>query len=146
MEIKGIPVKSLEITLSEKRDSSKKEISSYSLLNHKEGEALKTFQKSISKEIREGTKPSPQEETPLEDPFLKKINQVLLAYNKVLKIEIDDELKIPVYKIIDLETKEVLKQIPLEDLLKLKKALYEFLNKRVKIPQELKGILFEKEA
>jgi len=146
MEIKGVPVKNLEITLSEKRASSKKEIPSNALSNPIEGEALKAFQKSISEEIREDTKPSLQEETPLKDPFLKKINQVLLSYNKVLKIEIDDELKIPVYKIIDLETKEVLRQIPLEDLLKLKKALYEFLNKMVKSPKELKGILFEKEA
>lgn len=146
MEIKGPFVKDLEITLLEKWDTFKKEILSNSLSNLKENRDLKNLQKSISVENREGIKTSLQEETPLKDPFLKKINQILLSYNKALKIEIDDELKIPVYKIIDLETKEVLRQIPLEELLKLKKALYEFLNKMVKDPEKLKGIFFEKEA
>jgi hypothetical protein len=35
----------------------------------------------------------------------------------------------PVFKIIDLETKEVVRQIPLEEILKFKKALTAFLEK-----------------
>jgi len=78
--------------------------------------------------------------------LLERLNRVLFSFNKALKIEIDEDLKIPVYKIIDLQTKEVLKQIPLEDILKLKKALTEILKKEGISPEALKGLLLEKEA
>jgi flagellar protein FlaG len=75
----------------------------------------------------------------------ERLNKILSSYKKALKIEIDKDLKIPVYKIIDLETQEVIKQIPLEDILKLKKAIFEVLNKEIK-NSKLKGIFLEKEA
>ncbi|MEZ0343462.1 MAG: flagellar protein FlaG, partial [Caldimicrobium sp.] len=78
--------------------------------------------------------------------FFERLNKVLYSYNKALKIEIDKDLKIPVYKIIDLETKEVIKQIPLEDILKLKKAILEIIKREIKNPNDLKGIFFEGEA
>ncbi len=78
--------------------------------------------------------------------FLEKINQVLLSLNKALKIEIDKDLNIPIYKIIDLQTQEVLKQIPIEELLKLKKAIAEILAKENKSSQELKGLFIKLEV
>ncbi|MFN3567640.1 MAG: flagellar protein FlaG [Caldimicrobium sp.] len=78
--------------------------------------------------------------------FLERINETLLSINKALKIEIDEELKIPIYKIIDLRTKEVLKQIPLEDILKFKKALAQFLEKELGGKEKVIGLLLKKEA
>ncbi len=56
-------------------------------------------------------------------------------FNKYLKIEIDEELDIPVIKIVDRETNEVVRQIPPEYLLKIMKNIDQVLgllvNKRV---------------
>ncbi|WP_068516486.1 flagellar protein FlaG [Caldimicrobium thiodismutans] len=78
--------------------------------------------------------------------FIEKINKILTSINKALKIEIDKDLNIPVYKIIDLQTQEVLKQIPLEDILKLKKAITEILSKERQNQEALKGLFLEKEV
>lgn len=71
---------------------------------------------------------------------------MLLSIDKGLEIEIDKELKIPIYKIIDLTTKEVIKQIPLEDLLKFKKALAKFLQEALKEKGEILGLILSKEV
>ncbi len=55
--------------------------------------------------------------------LVEEINRRLNPLNKVLKVEIDRDLKIPVFKIIDKETKQVIRQIPLEEILKLWKSL-----------------------
>jgi flagellar protein FlaG len=60
---------------------------------------------------------------------VKELNKLLSGLNRVLKVEIDKDLKMPVFKLIDLETKEVVRQIPLEEILKFKKALTAFLEK-----------------
>ena len=60
---------------------------------------------------------------------VKELNKLLSSLNRALKVEIDRDLEIPVFKIIDLETKEVVRQIPLEEILKFKKALTAFLEK-----------------
>lgn len=60
---------------------------------------------------------------------VKELNKLLSSLNRALKVEIDRDLKIPVFKIIDLETKEIVRQIPLEEILKFKKALTAFLEK-----------------
>ncbi len=95
----------------------------------------------------------PQKEVPpshspeiLKKDFLEKLNKILFSYQRALKIEIDKDLNLPVYKIIDLETNEIIKQIPLEEILKLKKAILEFLNNEFKNPEILKGVFLEKEA
>ncbi|MCX8041532.1 MAG: flagellar protein FlaG [Thermodesulfobacteriaceae bacterium] len=78
--------------------------------------------------------------------IIKEIDRKLSLLNKGLKIEIDEELKIPVFKIIDLETKEVLRQIPWEELLKLRKILKNLSEKELKNKEFLKGLLLEKEV
>ncbi len=84
--------------------------------------------------------------SPLEQKLIEKINHVLYSFNKALRIEIDKDLNIPVYKIIDLKTQEVLKQIPFEEILKLKKAIAEILAKEGYSEEALKGLLLEKEV
>ncbi len=80
------------------------------------------------------------------DSILKKIKERLNPLNKVLKVEIDKDLKVPVFKIIDKDTKEVIRQIPWEETLKLWKALEELLKKEGLEKTELKGIFLEKEV
>jgi flagellar protein FlaG len=60
---------------------------------------------------------------------IKELNKLLSGLNRALKVEIDKDLKMPVFKLIDLETKEVVRQIPFEEILKFKKALTAFLEK-----------------
>jgi flagellar protein FlaG len=90
---------------------------------------------------------------------VKELNTLLSSLNRALKVEIDRDLEIPVFKIIDLETKEVVRQIPLEEILKFKKALTAFLEKYGalshkeaihKVNQggifDIKGLFFKKEV
>ncbi|MFN4131941.1 MAG: flagellar protein FlaG [Caldimicrobium sp.] len=78
--------------------------------------------------------------------LLEKIKETLFSLNKALEIEIDEELKIPIYKIIDLKTKEVLKQIPLEDILKFKRALAKYLQEELEGKREISGLILNKEV
>lgn len=73
--------------------------------------------------------------------FLDKINEILDPLRKELRIEIDPELNIPVFKIIDKETNEVIRQIPWEEILELIKSIEQFLNS-----QKIKGLLLKLEV
>lgn len=77
---------------------------------------------------------------------LERLNKILLSIDKNLKIELDDKLKIPIYKIIDVTTNEVLKQIPLEEILQFKRAFFEFLTNYLKKQSGLSGVLLNKEV
>lgn len=77
---------------------------------------------------------------------LEKLQRILLSINKDLKIELDDTLKIPIYKIIDIISREVLKQIPLEDIVDFKRALYEYLKRFLEERAQVKGLFLEKEV
>lgn len=55
--------------------------------------------------------------------ILEEIRRKLDYLNKYLKIEIDDQLEIPVVKIIEKETNKVIRQIPPEYLLELMKRI-----------------------
>jgi len=59
--------------------------------------------------------------------ILEELQRRLDLFNKQLKIEIDRELDIPVVKIVDKETNEVIRQIPPEYLLKLMKNIDQML-------------------
>lgn len=77
---------------------------------------------------------------------LERLNRILLSINKNLKIELDDKLNIPIYKIIDVTTNEVLKQIPLEEILQFKRAFFEFLTNYLKKQSGIKGVLLNREV
>ncbi|MCS7278945.1 MAG: flagellar protein FlaG [Thermodesulfobacteriaceae bacterium] len=109
---------------------------------------LKSFTKTQAK-ISNLSKRNPLEKDLFQGEILdiiKEIDRKLSLLNKGLKIEIDEELKIPVFKIIDLETKEVLRQIPWEELLKLRKILKNLSEKELKNREFLKGLFLEKEV
>ena len=64
-----------------------------------------------------------------------KLNQKLQLFDSSLQIEIDKDTGIQVVKIIDNETKEVIRQLPPETMLKIAKYI-----------DEITGLLFEKRA
>ncbi len=77
-----------------------------------------------SKEIAEsGTSLSRDEVQEL----VEQINKKLDYLNKYLKITLDDELEIPVVKILERETDRVIRQIPPEHILSLMKKIDEML-------------------
>lgn len=80
------------------------------------------------------------------DKYLERINRVLNPFRKELKVEIDQDLNIPIFKIIDKETNEVIRQIPLEEILKFIKNIEKFLNSENVNVKYLKGILLKAEV
>ncbi len=80
------------------------------------------------------------------DKFMERINEVLNPLNKELRVEIDRDLKIPVFKIIDKTTNEVIRQVPLEEILKLMKSIEKLLEKQKIDKSHLKGLLLKKEV
>jgi flagellar protein FlaG len=60
------------------------------------------------------------------------INKKLKLFNSHLKIEIDNETNIQVVKVVDNDTKEVIRQIPSEEMLKIAKYI-----------DEITGLLFK---
>lgn len=80
------------------------------------------------------------------DKFSEKLNKILDPLRRELRIEIDPELNIPVFKIIDKETNEVIRQIPWEEILKLIKSIEQFLNSQNTNKEHLKGLLLKVEV
>ncbi|MCD6548726.1 MAG: flagellar protein FlaG [Thermodesulfobacterium sp.] len=80
------------------------------------------------------------------DRYLERINQVLNPLNKELRVEIDQELNIPIFKIINKETNEIIRQIPLEEILKLIKSIEKFLESQRVDEEYLKGLLLKAEV
>lgn len=78
------------------------------------------------------------------------LNKKLNLLGKELKVEIDQELKLPIFKIIDVETREVIRQIPLEEILKLIKYFKKILSSDKflleSLAENLKGMLLDKEV
>lgn len=66
---------------------------------------------------------------------VKQTNDFIRPLNGSLQFAIDRETGTTVVKVLDLETKEVIKQIPSEDMLNLAKAL-----------DQLKGLLVKQQA
>jgi len=66
---------------------------------------------------------------------VEQLNEKLKLFNNSLHIEIDKETGIQVVKIIDNDTKEVIRQLPPETTLKIAKYI-----------DEITGLLFEKKA
>ena len=80
------------------------------------------------------------------DKYLERINRILDPLRKELRVEIDQDLNIPIFKIIDKETNEVIRQIPLEEILKLIKNIEKFLNFENVNVKYLKGFLLKTEV
>jgi len=80
------------------------------------------------------------------DKYLEKINEVLNPLNKELRVEIDQELNIPIFKIINKETNEVIRQIPLEEILRIAKNIEKFLESQKIDKKYLRGLLLKAEV
>ncbi len=80
------------------------------------------------------------------DKYLEKINEVLNPLNKELRVEIDQELKIPIFKIVNKETNEVIRQIPLEEILRIAKNIEKFLESQKIDKNYLTGLLLKAEV
>jgi len=103
------------------------------LLSNVEG-TLKKIQKEMEQQIKEAQaerKVSSEELQRLFEEIKKKFDML----SKYLKIDIDQELEIPVVKIIERETNKVIRQIPPDYLLELMKRI-----------DQLLGLLIEKEV
>ncbi len=66
---------------------------------------------------------------------MEKIAQTARLFNRNIRLEVDDDLKIMVVKVIDSETEEVIRQIPPEEIIRLSKNA-----------RDLKGLLINKEG
>ena len=71
----------------------------------------------------------------VKDILQKKMENVKLLFNGEAKFEIDREADLIVVKIIDKESKELIRQIPPEEAVKLAKAM-----------NEMEGIIFDQKA
>ena len=78
---------------------------------------------NVKKEIEKKTEELQKVDNEIIQKTLEEIRKKLDYLNKYLKIEIDDQLEIPVVKIIEKETNRVIRQIPPEYLLELMKRI-----------------------
>lgn len=69
-------------------------------------------------------KPTLQEEKAIEN--IKKINEELVGANRELQISIHDDTKRIIAKVVDTDTKEVIKEIPSEKLLDMFYCMMEY--------------------
>lgn len=143
---KGLPdlsIKTSRISL-EKSAQNLKEISQDSLYEKSGTSELVKGLTELENFFNEALKKGDELREPVID--LERLNRILLSINKSLKIELDDKLNIPIYKIIDITTNEVLKQIPLEEILQFKRAFFEFLINYLKKKLGLSGVVISREV
>lgn len=69
------------------------------------------------------------------DEAVKAVNDFVNAINNSLEFSIDDDTGITVVKVVDVETKEIIKQFPSEEVLSIAKAL-----------DGIKGLLVQQKA
>ena len=77
----------------------------------------------------------PQTQRSLLQQSIEQLNEKMKMFDNTLKIEFDEETGIQVVKIIDDESKEVIRQLPPEAVLKIARYI-----------DEITGLLFEKRA
>ncbi|BCD68366.1 flagellar protein FlaG [Nitratiruptor sp. YY09-18] len=78
---------------------------------------------------------NPQTQNDIIKKTIEKFNQKMQLFNSSLRVEIDKDTGIQVVKIVDNESKEVIRQLPPESVLKIAKYI-----------DEITGLLFEKKA
>lgn len=67
----------------------------------------------------------PPSESELHDS-VKKLNEALKHYNNNLEFTVDEDTRDTVVKVVDSETKKVVRQIPSEEALRIAKAIEDF--------------------
>ena len=84
---------------------------------------LENFRKEIKQRLERNQRVSNEEIQKIIEEIKRKLDYL----NKYLKIEIDQDLEIPVVKIIERDTNRIIRQIPPEYLLELMKRIDEML-------------------
>ncbi len=95
----------------------------------------KTIQAPVEKKNEKNTLGEQLSLDNVKDILQKKMENVKLLFNGEAKFEIDREADLIVVKIIDKESKELIRQIPPEEAVKLAKAM-----------NEIEGIIFDQKA
>ena len=95
----------------------------------------KTIQAPVEKKNEKNTLGEQLSLDNVKDILQKKMENVKLLFNREAKFEIDREADLIVVKIIDKESKELIRQIPPEEAVKLAKAM-----------NEIEGIIFDQKA
>lgn len=67
---------------------------------------------------------------------VRQLNDMMRALNRSVQFAVDDETRINLVKIIDVGSKEVIRQIPSEEVVKIARA----------IDEQLKGLLLKEKA
>ncbi len=96
--------------------------------------ALRKLQRGVDQQVQDAQEKrdvKPEELQKLIEEVKKKFDML----SKYLKIDIDQELEIPVVKIMERDTNRVIRQIPPDDLLELMKRI-----------DQLLGLLMEREV
>ncbi len=146
----------MKVTSSISKIDAGKQINNFSKTDSKlQGDTVKSFSENQSKtpsvevkfegDVYEKDKQKIKKQGNV-NSILKKIQEEFNPFDKVLKVEIDKDLKVPVFKLIDEKTHQVIRQIPWEETLKLWKAIEELLKKKELKEAELKGIFLKKEV
>ena len=104
--------------------------------NMPEGNKARLAQESAKQSEEELFKKlNPKTQDDIIKKTIEKLNEKMKLFNSSLRVEIDKDTGIQVVKIIDNETKEVIRQLPPETTLKIAKYI-----------DEITGLLFEKKA
>ncbi|MFC4161601.1 flagellar protein FlaG [Chitinimonas lacunae] len=66
---------------------------------------------------------------------VEKLNQTVTSFNRSLQFSVDEDTKMNIVKLVDVDSKEVIRQIPSEEVLSIAKAI-----------DKLQGMLIEEKA
>jgi len=100
-------------------------------INHTQQNEIKKIEEEIKNKLQGKEEIDPKKLNEAVNDLNKKLDML----NSQLRIEIDEDTGIQVVKIVDKDTKEVIRQIPPEAVLKVAKYL-----------NEVTGLLFDKKA
>ncbi|AMC33683.1 flagellar protein FlaG [Janthinobacterium sp. B9-8] len=57
---------------------------------------------------------------------IEKLNQAVQGFSNTLQFSVEEETKLPIVKLIDIKTKEVIRQFPSEEAISIAKAIDRF--------------------
>lgn len=106
---------------------------SQSFQNNKSVKAM-TNQNILNKEIADNTKKVSVSQEEL-NKMMEELKHKFSMLEKYLQIDIDQQLQIPISKIIDMKTEEVIRQIPPDWIVEILRRM-----------EELRGVFYSREA
>ncbi|QDQ28914.1 flagellar protein FlaG [Chitinimonas arctica] len=64
-----------------------------------------------------------EQKQPSVEDSVRKLNQAISASGRSIQFSIDDDTKLKIVKVVDLESKAVIRQIPTEDVVEIARAI-----------------------